>query len=769
MKNDVIKYVAIIFLLCVFCKVGLGQQCGIATPVDLGNDTILCDGENIQLNVALLQPGDHIIWGDNSTSPTRTITSQGTYDVQVIHVGNNLIQNGDFEQGNTGFYTEYTVGTGGTWGQLSVEGTYAITTSPSLVHDNFDWCSDHTPAPGTQELVVNGSGNPGTKVWCQTVGVLPNTTYEFSTWISNAVNNNNVAQLQFAINNTPLGNVFTTSSNSCDWGQFFEHWNSGTNTSAQVCITNLNVNVGGNDFVVDDISFAPICVDKDTIVVEYRSYPDFTLPQTYDACQGENVVLDAENVGYDYSWSTTESSQTITVINSGTYQVDVSDGGYCEVNQVFQVDFHTPPDAGLDQLFQFCNTEQNVQLFGLLDNGISTTGIWELNSQLVNNGVFNIAQRDGMQTLTYIVSEQYCPDDTAVVVLDIKTFESAGDDAADHICNVGWVDLPNYINGVNGGNWEAISPNLTSRLDASNQKVSVANLTKGDYFLRYIIPNTLPCPSDTAIVSLSISEIPKVIFDSDTIGGCSPLHINFFDLTEVNGSGTYSWFIDGIEIGETVPQFSYIFEQEKEYDVGLEITIDGLCVGDTSFKNYIEVYPDPVADFEYSPHTVFSNNPEVEFKNLSELNAANFWNFSGLDVSTVTHPTYIFPWGVQKDYTVSLLVISDKGCKDSIRITIPVKTHTLFFVPNAFTPDGDKYNNIFKPIMSVNVDPKTYHLGVYNRWGELLFESFDYNYGWDGSYNGKIVSDGVFIWKLSFKELSSDKMITKKGTISLMR
>lgn len=260
-------------------------------------DTTLCPGQTLVLNAASAGTYDSYLWENTSTNPTRTVNAAGTYKVKVTILGNNQIVNGDFEGGNVGFSTDYVLGTGGTWGPLSNPGTFAITNSPSAVHNNFSFCNDHTPAPGTQMLVVNGSGTPGTNVWCQTVPVQPNTDYQFGTWITNALNETNVGQLQFSINGGALGNVFSTSPTGCNWQQFFQVWNSGSATTANICILNQNTNQGGNDFAIDDITFRPVCYSTDSIVVSYSTLPVVNLGIDTNLCTGTTLTLDAQNAG----------------------------------------------------------------------------------------------------------------------------------------------------------------------------------------------------------------------------------------------------------------------------------------------------------------------------------------------------------------------------------------------------------------------------------------------------------------------------------------
>lgn|SRR5690554_588053 len=99
-------------------------QCNQFNQVDLGNDTILCPGDKLEFDLSGLQNNPTITWDNGSQSAKRTVNSAGIYSVGVKYLSNNLIVNGDFENGNVDFSTDYTVGQGGQWGLLSSPGTY---------------------------------------------------------------------------------------------------------------------------------------------------------------------------------------------------------------------------------------------------------------------------------------------------------------------------------------------------------------------------------------------------------------------------------------------------------------------------------------------------------------------------------------------------------------------------------------------------------------------------------------------------------------------
>jgi gliding motility-associated-like protein len=94
----------------------------------------------------------------------------------------------------------------------------------------------------------------------------------------------------------------------------------------------------------------------------------------------------------------------------------------------------------------------------------------------------------------------------------------------------------------------------------------------------------------------------------------------------------------------------------------------------------------------------------------------------------------------------------------------------IYYLPNTFTPDGDSYNEFFVPGFYSGLDVYDFHFTIFNRWGEVIFESFNAAYGWDGTYgNQGIVKDGVYIWRLEFGETMSDKKHTYEGHVNVVR
>jgi len=333
--------------------------------VDAGPDSVfICQGGSTQLNAsgATFYEWSPIDGLDDPriSNPVASPTATTTYVVTGSQPGFELINNGDFEQGNTGFSSNYIY----TTTNLVPERTYSVVTDPNPLHPAFEG-SDHTSGAGNF-MAINGAVTPGQFVWCQTVSVQPNTNYAFSTWISTLVTSA-PATLAFSINGQLLGAPITAPANLFQWDQFFTTWNSGTSVSADICIVNQNTAAGGNDFGLDDISFSPICIGTDTIVVVVNENPTPDLGANDTICLGTSKVLSPGSYA-SYEWSDGSTTATLTVNAAGTYSVTVTDAAGC-----------TGTDEIIISTESCCFPAEFGNLFTLIDNTnniISQDAVW---------------------------------------------------------------------------------------------------------------------------------------------------------------------------------------------------------------------------------------------------------------------------------------------------------------------------------------------------------------------------------------------------------
>lgn len=273
-------------------------------------DTTICDGTTKQLRT---KPSLSFCWfpttyldNPNSPNPVTSTPHDIIYYFNAEVTGNNLITNGDFSAGNTAFTSQYIYAANNT-----TEGQYYVGASPQAWNASLSPCTDHTTGNGNM-MLVNGSPAADVNVWTQTITVTPNTNYAFSTWIQ-ALFPPNPAILQFSINGKDIGNLITASLPTCTWSQFYTTWNSGNQTTATIAIVNKNTQIQGNDFALDDISFAPVLIKRDSVTVKVDTPVVRTILDT-TVCKEKPVTLYTTGAA-TYTWSPATALSSPAIAN----------------------------------------------------------------------------------------------------------------------------------------------------------------------------------------------------------------------------------------------------------------------------------------------------------------------------------------------------------------------------------------------------------------------------------------------------------------------
>ena len=270
-------------------------------PADiiLTPDTPVCAGNPVPLKTrsALDFCWSPTTYLDNpaSRNPIATPPVTTKYYFTAKTTGTNLIINGNFDAGNTGFTSSYTY----TSNNLNAA-EYFVGTNPNSWNPGMPACKDHTRGTGNM-LLVNGSQATGVEVWSETLVIQPNTNYAFSTWLEN-ISTLNPALLQFSINGQALGSPLTANVNSCQWDRFYTTWNSGNSTTAVISVINQNQGYSGNDFALDDMSFASLSLQMDSVTIDVETPSVTAGPLTSTVCPGVPVQLQAGG-SLNYAWS----------------------------------------------------------------------------------------------------------------------------------------------------------------------------------------------------------------------------------------------------------------------------------------------------------------------------------------------------------------------------------------------------------------------------------------------------------------------------------
>ena len=357
------------------------------------------------------------------------------------------------------------------------------------------------------------------------------------------------------------------------------------------------------------------------------------------------------------------------------------------------------------------------------------------------------------------------------------------------------VDLTaSYVN-AGGLNWLPLTGGSVSDPKATTTTFSFSSST--DSIQRFIInvytdagtDNVCPFIDDNMEIFVHPKPIPEIV--ADTLNGCQPVDVNFTVniLNKVDPStANYQWtYQDGGS--DNVQSPSYTFNTIDSNSVDVIVTSAFGC--DTTVSTSVHVYPIPDAEFTPDPNnSTTAALPKFQFNNQSTVDPAlgslitkSSWDF-GIsteldDTSTMHSPLYFYPSDTGR-YNVELTVTTQYGCSDITYHEVIIGPDILVYIPNAFSPDGGgpDENDGFRAV--VNDGAQTYHLMIFNRWGEVIWESADRNEEWDGKYgtntfhngvpynNRKDVPQGVYAYYLEITSWNGEQF-KYTGTVTLTR
>jgi len=267
------------------------------------------------------------------------------------------------------------------------------------------------------------------------------------------------------------------------------------------------------------------------------------------------------------------------------------------------------------------------------------------------------------------------------------------------------------------------------------------------------------CPSLPETIDLTIFNLTPVIDPAGPF--CSNDEFSTLNATPIGGvfSGIgmmgndfYPGFADTLDnyITYTYTQSGCIFDDTINIIVYEQPTITPitpyneffeLCDGDSISSIYSVVASLP----GYNEWTILNNTVQSETLNIA-------WDAPGMfDISVVHY---------------------SNGCASPPQfnvVTIAQCPELLFYIPNSFTPDGDEHNNSFKWTFTSGFDPYDFHVEIYNRWGEMIYESYDHNDYWDGTYNNTPCTPGLYNYKIQFGSKKDDGEYEFAGSINLIR
>lgn len=270
--------------------------------------------------------------------------------------------------------------------------------------------------------------------------------------------------------------------------------------------------------------------------------------------------------------------------------------------------------------------------------------------------------------------------------------------------------------------------------------------------------------------------VPEVDFVPDRYSGCRPLTVSFRNTSQFADTTSFTWdFGDGQGIS-TLVNPSYTYSKPGVYTVTLQGK-NSLGVADKEVKEaIIEVYEVPIAAFELRPREVYLPDKPVFFSNLSIGADSVFWDFGDGSTSSETDPVHYYK--EKGNYPVTLVASNVHGCADTLlrRSAVEAIEGGRVVVPNAFTPnpagpgggagaENGAFNDVFLPQTE---GVTAFRMLIYNKWGQILYESTSPERGWDGYYQGRMCPQDVYVYRLELTYINGQKQL-KMGDVTLIR
>jgi len=524
-------------------------------------------------------------------------------------------------------------------------------------------------------------------------------------------------------------------------------WNNGLGSNV-----NVSIATAGTYTVV--VTAANGCVDSSTVIITVAPTPLITILDTA-ICSGQSVTLSPTyfpgGAGGTIIWSTSQSTPTITVspATTTTYNILYNYNG-CPATEDVVVTVNQTPTVNVTNS-TICLGD-NAQLTAT-PNAPGGSYLWTQGGETTSSISTSPASSTNYNVVYTLAGCPSAPATGAVTVNPIPTVSVN----SITICQ-GDVDSLTATPNIPGGTY------LWAQGGQTTSTITVNPQINSNYSVVYTLNG---CVSTSAQGTVAVNPLPAAIFIADTLSGCAPLSVQF-NADTTNQLATYQWTgSNGASgIGD---QASLTFLNTGCYDITLTATMNG-CVNSTTTNGYICVQENPTANFSTSINDFTQPNESVTFINTSIGASGYIWSFGDGTLGNEMNPIHLYS-GTNNGFTVTLIATTSMGCMDSTSMTIGYEETASFYIPNTFTPDGDKFNQTFNPIFSSGIDYQNYTMLIYNRWGEIVFETHDVAIGWDGSYGteGLDAQPGVYTYQIMVKIPETDERKIIAGHVNLLK
>jgi gliding motility-associated-like protein len=488
-------------------------------------------------------------------------------------------------------------------------------------------------------------------------------------------------------------------------------------------------------------------------------------PICNNACEGSISVTPVGGTGaITISWGAQGNTFSIANLCPGSYTFNLADAAGCTYDSTIVI--NNPPAllpptlSGTDPTcFGFCDGEADVTP----NNGVAPYTFQWSDGQLtqVATGLC-----DGNYSVT-VFDANNCPAQGSINInepAEITVNQIVGSDTVCFGSTTNGYSISSSFSNLTY-DWTATAGQITQGQGTSSINLNVASESGGTYnnALSVIGVDANGCESQAANFNLVVLQL----FPSINVNGPLCEYDNCVPIITSPVGGIISG--SGVTNGQFCPDASLVGDNTLNY-----VYEQSNCTFDANTT--VTVFPRPVVNYIYN--NLGANNSQfsevcegtelVSTYNASTTGGLITWYFSG---DTIQSQELSLIWSSAGGFVLAATV-SENGCISlpvDYDITIQDCPQELIFIPNAFTPDNDENNQQWIPIFTDGFDPYDFDLLIYNRWGELIWESKDPSIGWDGTYNGIICPEGIYTWKVSYGVPETGKKSVKQGHLTLFR
>ena len=497
------------------------------------------------------------------------------------------------------------------------------------------------------------------------------------------------------------------------------------------------------------------CSQANTTTIVVNESVDATVSAVADVCNDAPAFnLSAVDGGGTWSGQGVSATGTFTPnsVTPATYAITYSIGGACPDSDTQDIVVLVVPDGTITPAGPFCQDALPQTLVAASSGGVwSGTGI--------NNaatGAFGAANTPaGNYSITY-TTPGACSNSFNQVVQVIANID-ATIGAAGPFCEDA---APFNLSAASaGGVWSG-----TGAITAGGQ-INPGVLGVGTYTFNYNIDNNGCLSSDN--VQVTVNALPQPSFTASVTEGCSPLSVTFTNTSSPLGSNCV-WYVDGVPAGNG-NSYSEIFTGSSCSDIGIMVTDAVGCSQNITMTDLVCAYPNPSASFSWSPLEPLLGET-VSFENTSIGGLTYDWDINGQGASGES-VTFDVLTVIDGEFQACLQVEGQGGCMDSQCYTIVLSSESYIFVPNSFTPDADGTNDVFAPVIAGLTSDYSYTFRIYDRWGEVVFETNDPNDVWTGNVHGRnhYAQPDAYVYEITLQLRAGEVPIRKVGSVVLIR